>query len=815
MILDEMSLPSTGATANVGRGVKRVDVASPVAKVTQQDVTSSSVVSPSISSKSTSSTINAINRNTFVVKLKPPSENGDGLQIPRTNLLQLFKDHSDANNVSVVKALGIGRIVVNKALINNNKDKTVAPFRRDVKSPGKKCATISVKIPTNTINLKAPSKTPLYIRGRPQNVLMNGKENKETDIDKKDDDISNNLANFMNFKLSSIVPSSVKRESNSLNTFKWDVKSQTAEPTIKTEIIEITKEQSLQSISSSPQDTTIVDSSDDDLTSLSWLIETDKNLTKAIRSCNPDDAGISLSGDETDEEYEVESQDDNKAVFTAKSKVDCSNQGGFATRQYGQAYSPNGKPPYSFSCLIFMAVEDSSQKKLPVKDIYSWVCKHFPYFRTAAPGWKNSIRHNLSLNKCFKKADQTVTVNNTHDAVKGSLWCIDPAYRPNLIQALKRTPFYPYLYPGGMGQPLSLNNLASLLPGVRSGRVPSWSPSMTPGNSQWTDPDVASAALNLMGLKGTDAIDQQSPNVKSTIEELAAEIFNRNGDTIGSIPLVITDPADDHTYTTTSLTRYRQEGGDDRCTSPDSDKSAPDAAYEFETCGTDLESDVEECDSQDEECDLGDSGFASLRGRRKRKISDSKPKPTRKRNSRSKTSPVRKARRPASSSRSRQKRSPTKKGLKVRFQAKRKLDKNNGGKSSNKSKDSLKHIDTNSDVDSGKDSPKVESKSRSRARSRSLSHESTSERKNKRKTVQTKPSHSSPYGTRSRTQTRHSKRIAASEQGNALQRATARKRRQDSISLNWEDEEEIKLAAGSLLHLAGFRSPQSSSMSNT
>lgn len=40
-----------------------------------------------------------------------------------------------------------------------------------------------------------------------------------------------------------------------------------------------------------------------------------------------------------------------------------------------------------------------------VQDIYTWVCKHFPYFQTAPAGWKNSIRHNLSLNKCFKKAE--------------------------------------------------------------------------------------------------------------------------------------------------------------------------------------------------------------------------------------------------------------------------------------------------------------------------------------------------------------------------------------------------------------------------
>lgn len=65
------------------------------------------------------------------------------------------------------------------------------------------------------------------------------------------------------------------------------------------------------------------------------------------------------------------------------------------------------KPPLSFACMIFMAVESSPTKTLPVKDIYDWVMWKFPYYRNAPPGWKNSVRHNLSLNKCFKKVDRS------------------------------------------------------------------------------------------------------------------------------------------------------------------------------------------------------------------------------------------------------------------------------------------------------------------------------------------------------------------------------------------------------------------------
>lgn len=59
------------------------------------------------------------------------------------------------------------------------------------------------------------------------------------------------------------------------------------------------------------------------------------------------------------------------------------------------------KPPYSFSSLIFMAIEDSPNKMLPVKDIYEWIVNNFPYYRTASGGWRNSVRHNLSLSKSF------------------------------------------------------------------------------------------------------------------------------------------------------------------------------------------------------------------------------------------------------------------------------------------------------------------------------------------------------------------------------------------------------------------------------
>jgi len=75
-------------------------------------------------------------------------------------------------------------------------------------------------------------------------------------------------------------------------------------------------------------------------------------------------------------------------------------------RRNGSGKMPT-KPPLSFACMIFMAIESSPERMLPVREIYDWIMKKFPFFRTASPGWKNSVRHNLSLNKCFRKVEKS------------------------------------------------------------------------------------------------------------------------------------------------------------------------------------------------------------------------------------------------------------------------------------------------------------------------------------------------------------------------------------------------------------------------
>ncbi|VDN33566.1 unnamed protein product [Dibothriocephalus latus] len=53
--------------------------------------------------------------------------------------------------------------------------------------------------------------------------------------------------------------------------------------------------------------------------------------------------------------------------------------------------------------MIAMAIQASPTKRCTLSEIYQFLHSKFTFFRGAYTGWKNSVRHNLSLNEVFIK----------------------------------------------------------------------------------------------------------------------------------------------------------------------------------------------------------------------------------------------------------------------------------------------------------------------------------------------------------------------------------------------------------------------------
>ena len=94
----------------------------------------------------------------------------------------------------------------------------------------------------------------------------------------------------------------------------------------------------------------------------------------------------------------------------------------------GTGTGQHEKPTYSYSQLIYSALTSRPDKpQMTLQEIYEWIMENFPYYRTADPAWQSSVRHNLSLNRCFERVSRKRDANSSSHQ-KSALWQLSRNY---------------------------------------------------------------------------------------------------------------------------------------------------------------------------------------------------------------------------------------------------------------------------------------------------------------------------------------------------------------------------------------------------
>ncbi|KAI8145292.1 the forkhead domain of the adipocyte transcription factor Freac-11, partial [Fennellomyces sp. T-0311] len=84
------------------------------------------------------------------------------------------------------------------------------------------------------------------------------------------------------------------------------------------------------------------------------------------------------------------------------------------------------RPPHSYASLIAQAILTSPEQRLTLREIYEWIQTRYPnLYEANETGWQNTIRHNLSLNRCFMKLPRIQQDGNRNKGSKGGYWAVD------------------------------------------------------------------------------------------------------------------------------------------------------------------------------------------------------------------------------------------------------------------------------------------------------------------------------------------------------------------------------------------------------
>ncbi len=81
----------------------------------------------------------------------------------------------------------------------------------------------------------------------------------------------------------------------------------------------------------------------------------------------------------------------------------------------------------SYTSMIGQAILQSRERKLTLGEIYDFIEQQFPGIEDRVKGWRNCVRHNLSLHECFLKLGPSA-----HG--RGSDWTVHPTYLERFLR---------------------------------------------------------------------------------------------------------------------------------------------------------------------------------------------------------------------------------------------------------------------------------------------------------------------------------------------------------------------------------------------
>lgn len=178
--------------------------------------------------------------------------------------------------------------------------------------------------------------------------------------------------------------------------------------------------------------------------SVTGVTESVKTAQKAVAREEVETPTKEVDHNEEDEIESIGSPRSFASSGSASSRDDMLNQfpeiqspaGGQTPAPKLRSQQPNPWGRASYSDLITMAITSTGNNMMTLSEIYSWIVKNVPYFNDkgtylSVQGWKNAVRHTLSLRKRF------IRVPDPKRPYK-SMWTISSDYQRNQLKQKRR-----------------------------------------------------------------------------------------------------------------------------------------------------------------------------------------------------------------------------------------------------------------------------------------------------------------------------------------------------------------------------------------